>query len=292
MSLIGVTGVTGRLGSRVARALAAAGLPLRLLGRDPAKLPDLPGAVPCEKAAAPYADRDACTVALKGVGTLLMVSAHEGENRVAEHRAFVEAAAAAGVKHIVYTSFFGAAPDAIFLLARDHYATEEIIKAKIPSWTFLRNNIYADLLAGYADDGVIRGPAGDGKFAPVAIDDCADCLAAVLKDPAAHAGKTYSLTGPDEISMADLAKLLTEITGKPVKYVEETMAEAKASRAKYGAPDWLVDAWISTYTAIAAGEDWPANGTVEELLGRKPISVREAIEAQAAKRKAGGKGAL
>ena len=100
-----------------------------------------------------------------------MVSAAESEDRVDEHRTFVDAAAAAGVRHLVYISFFGAAPDATFLLARDHHVTEQHIEHSGMTWTFLRDNLYADffpLLAG--DDGVhpragrrrpgLRGGAG------------------------------------------------------------------------------------------------------------------------------------
>jgi uncharacterized protein YbjT (DUF2867 family) len=95
-----------------------------------------------------------------------MVSAAETPHRVAEHRTFVQAAADAGVEHLVYISFFGAAPTATFTLARDNWDTEQHIKASGMAYTFLRDNVYADLflyLAG--DDGVLRGPAWQGRVA-------------------------------------------------------------------------------------------------------------------------------
>src|SRR5262245_2398780 len=115
---LAITGSTGRLGGRVARSLA---VPLRLIVRDPGRAPDLSE---CEVVAATY---DNPGEALKGVKTLFMVSGAEHPDRVTQHRTFIDAAQHAGVEHIVYTSFYGAAPDATFTLARDHFATEEHI---------------------------------------------------------------------------------------------------------------------------------------------------------------------
>ena len=159
---LAIAGSTGALGGMVARQLADAGSSQRLLVRDARRAPELAGAVP---AVCSYADSTAALAALKGAKVLFMVSAAEAEDRLAEHYAFVDAAAAAGVQHVVYTSFYGAAPDATFTLARDHYATEERIKASGMAYTFLRNNLYLDFLPLMTgDDGVIRGPAGDGVF--------------------------------------------------------------------------------------------------------------------------------
>jgi uncharacterized protein YbjT (DUF2867 family) len=109
-----------------------------------------------------YGDRDAAAAALHGVDVLFMVSASESADRREQHRTFVDAAAAAGVRHVVYTSFLGAAPDATFTLARDHWATEEHLRASGMAFTFLRDSLYLDFLPALAGpDGVIRGPAGD-----------------------------------------------------------------------------------------------------------------------------------
>ena len=130
---LAVTGCTGRLGGRVARRLAGRGAAQRLIVRDPSRAPSLDGGAVVQ---ASYADADAARRTLEGVSTLFMVSAAETEDRVDQHRVFIDAAAAAGVDHISYTSFFGAALDATFTLARDHYATEEHIKASGLRWTF------------------------------------------------------------------------------------------------------------------------------------------------------------
>jgi NAD(P)H dehydrogenase (quinone) len=276
MGLIVVSGATGRLGGRVARLIG--GGP-RLLVRDAARAPEVAGATVAEAA---YGDGAAVRRALEGADTVLMVSASETPDRVDQHRTFVDAAAAAGVRHLVYTSFFGAAPDAVFTLARDHWATEEHIRRSGLAFTFLRDNLYADFLPFMAgEDGVIRGPAGDGRAALVAQDDIADAAVAVLREPAAHAGRTYDLTGPAAVSLAEAAATITEVTGRKVTYHAETIEEAYASRAKYDAPAWQVDAWVSTYTSIAAGELAGVSDAVPTLTGRPATSLAELLAGQA-----------
>jgi NAD(P)H dehydrogenase (quinone) len=276
---LAVTGATGRVGSRVAQRLAAAGVPLRLVVRDPSRAPELPGAV---VAVAEYADAGAARAALEGVETLFMVSGAEEKDRVATHRTFVDAAVAAGVRHVVYTSFFGAAPDCTFTLGRDHWATEEHLRASGLTWTFLRDNLYLDFVPYFAgEDGVIRGPAGDGRMAGVAIDDVADVAAAVLRDPAAHAGQAYPLTGPQSLTLAEAAEIVTAAGDRAITYHAETVPEAYASRASYGAPSWQVDAWVSTYTAIAKGELDGVTPHVERLTGHPARSLAELAAAPA-----------
>ncbi|OKI31445.1 SDR family oxidoreductase [Saccharothrix sp. CB00851] len=270
MSPIAVTGATGHVGGRVARRLADAGHAQVLLVRDPSRAPRLPGTTVAQ---AEFADRDAVRAALGGVTTVLMVSAAESEDRVDQHRAFIDAAEDAGVAHLVYLSFAGAAPNATFTLARDHWATERRIEAGGLKFTFLRDNLYADFLpALVGDDGVLRGPAGDGRVAAVAQDDIADAVTAVLTDPAAHVDRTYELTGPEALTLHEVAAVLAESTGRTITYHPETVEEAYRSRASYGAPDWQLDAWVSTYTAIANGELARVTDAVPTLTGHPATS--------------------
>ncbi len=277
--MLGITGATGQLGGRVARLLAAAGADQRLLVRTPAKAPTLPGATVVQ---ASYGDRDAVRRALDGLDTVLMVSASESERRLDEHRAFVDAAAEAGVRHLVYISFYGAAPDATFLLARDHHVTEQHIEHSGMVWTHLRDNLYADFLPEMAGpDGVIRGPAGDGRVSAVAQNDIAAAATAVLLDPGAHQGRTYSLTGPDAFTLTEAAATMSRVLGGDYSFQDETLEEAYASRAAYGAPGWQVDAWVSTYTAIAAGEMSGVTGDVELLTGRPATALADLLAGRA-----------
>ena len=157
-----------------------------------------------------------------------MVSAAEAADRLDQHRAFVGAAAEAGVRHVVYTSFQGAAPDCTFTLGRDHWATEQAIRETGLACTFLRDSFYADFLPLMAQDGVIRGPAGDGRVAAVAREDVAAVAAVVLADPGAHAGAAYDLTGPEALTLGEAAAVIAEVTGRPTRYVDETLEEAYA----------------------------------------------------------------
>lgn len=268
---IAVTGATGVLGGMVARNLAEQGTPHRLLVRTPANAPRLPDTTVHTFS---YGDQAASQSALAGAHTLFMVSAPESAKRLDEHRSFIDAAAAAGVAHIVYTSFAGAAPDATFTLARDHYVTEEYIKGSGMDWTFLRDAFYIDLLEHFiGDDGVIRGPAGDGRAAFVARADVARTAAGVLVNAASHNGRTYNLTGPEALTLTEVAATISRIRGRDVTFHNETIEEAYASRASSGAPDWQLDAWVSTYTAIATGSMATVSTNVEDITGERPMTL-------------------
>jgi uncharacterized protein YbjT (DUF2867 family) len=275
---LALTGVTGHIGGRAARDLAASGLELRLLARAPERVPPLAGATVLPLT---YGNTPEAVAVLAGVEVLLMVSASEDADRRAQHLGLVDAAAAAGVRHVVYTSFIGASPDATFTLVRDHYATEQRIRAAGMDFTFLRDNLYADFFPDMAGpDGVIRGPADDGAVAAVARADVARAAAAVLRDPAAHHNQTYDLTGPEALTLSEAAAVISEVTGRPTRFVHETLDEAYASRASYGAPDWQVEAWVSTYTAIASGELSAVSDHVRQLTGREALSLRALLSGE------------
>lgn len=274
---IAITGATGNIGGAVSAALAADAVPFRMLVRDASRAPELPGT---EVAVATFADVDASRTALQGVEVLLMVSAAEAQDRLDQHRAFVAAAADAGVQHVVYTSFLGAAPDATFTLGRDHWATEQAIRESGMAFTFLRDSFYLDFVEDLVgEDGVIRGPAGDGAMAAVARADVARVATAVLHDPDAHRDQTYELTGPEAITLAQAAAIVSEVRGRTVSYHPETLDEAYASRARWNPEPWQADAWVSTYTAIAEGALAHVSGDVERITGRPPMSLREVLAA-------------
>ena len=232
-STTAITGVTGKLGGTVATGLQDLAPQLRLLVRDAGRVPRLEGDV----AVMEYGDAEASRKALTGVDVLFMGSAGENPDRVHQHQVFVEAAAAAGVGHIVYTSFLAAAPDATFTLARDHWYTEQHIRESGMAWTFLRDSFYLDFFPGIVDEhGVMRGPAGNGRVGAVARQDVARSAVAVLRDPSPHAERTYDMTGPEALSLTDMARIIGEAQGREVTYREETVEEAYASRAHYGAP--------------------------------------------------------
>jgi len=275
--VIGVTGATGGLGGRVARHLAERGVEQRLVVRDAARAPSLPGA---ELAVSPdYGDGEAMRRALEGVDTLFLVSASEDPDRMTLHRSAVDAAAAAGVERVVYTSFLAAAPDTTFTFGRDHFHTEEHIRASGMGHTFLRDSIYLDYVPFFASaDGVIRGPAGEGRVGAVARDDVADTAVAALLDPR-HEGRAYEVTGREAYTLAEAARILTQVSGREVVYVEETLEEARASRAPSGAPDWEIEGWVTSYAVIADGSLDVVTDTVKRLAGHDPMTLAEFLAA-------------
>lgn len=275
--LVAVTGATGAIGGRVARALADRGRRQRLVVRDPDRAPRLPGAEVAT--AAGYHDREGMAAALRGVDTLLLVSAREAPDRVALHRSAVDAAVDAGVRRIVYLSFLGAAPDATFTFARDHHHTEQHIRAAGLAFTFLRDSLYLDFLPGFAGaDGVIAAPAGDGRVAAVARDDAAAVAVAALTQDG-HDGRAYDVTGAERSTLREVAEQLTRFAGRTVTYRPETVEEAYASRAVYQAPRFEVDGWVSSYLAIARGELDVVADTVQRLTGRKPQTLPDYLAA-------------
>lgn len=268
--LIAITGATGFVGGLVAERLAEQGAELRLIVRDPAKAPRISGVDVA--AASSYGAKAEMEAALRGVDTLFLVSAREAADRLEQHYSAIDAAAAAGVSRIVYTSFCGAAPNATFTLAREHHATEQAIAQSGMAHVFQRQNLYSDVLPLFADpNGFIRGPAGDGFFAPVTRSDVADVAVALLTDDSQD-GEIVNVTGPDRLTMDHVVNRLTALTGKLFDYERESIEDAYASRAHFGAPDWQVEAWVTTYTAIAEGELDVVSDSVERLAGHPPTS--------------------
>ena len=124
------------------------------------------------------------------------------------------------------------------------------------AFTFLRDNFYLDFMEPFAgEDRVLRGPAGDGRVGMVARADVARVAAAVLRSPDEHAGVTYTLTGPEALTLTEVAATLTAARGRALPVPQRDDSTRRTSRAqKYGAPDWQVEAWVTTYTAMAAGQ--------------------------------------
>jgi NAD(P)H dehydrogenase (quinone) len=265
---IGVTGATGGLGGRVARRLADHGVAQRLLVRDASRAPQLERAEVATFGG--YDDADGVRSALAGVETLFLVSAAEDRDRVALHRAMVDAVVGAGVRRIVYTSFVGAAPDCTFTFGRDHFHTEEHIRATGVGHTFLRDNLYLDFIPGLAGpDGVIRGPADEGRVAAVARDDIAEVAVRVLTEDG-HDGQTYDLTGAEAFTLAEAAEELSRASGRLVTFTDETIEEARESRRPSGAADFEIEGWVTSYAAIAAGEVEAVSDCVQRFLDREP----------------------
>lgn len=271
--LIALTGATGAVGTRLARRLLEAGARQRLVVRNPSRLKEVPGAE--VRQASGYGVRAEMRAALEGADTVFLIPAAEAPDRVEQHKIAVDAALAAGARRIVYLSFVAAAPETTFTLGRDHWHTEQHIRASGLAWTFLRMNLYMDFIPTMVGaDGVIRGPAGKGRVAAILRDDVAATAAAVLTSTG-HDGSTYELTGPEAFSLAEAAAQMSEASGKAIRFHDESDEEAFASRAAYGAPEFEVRGWVSSYWAIRDGSLSRVSADVRRLTGRDPVSLRE-----------------
>jgi NAD(P)H dehydrogenase (quinone) len=247
--------------------LARRGVRQRLIVRDVSRAPAPAGAEVVW--ASSYGDAAGMRRALAGVRALFLVSAKEAPDRVRQHKTAVDAAVAAGVERIVYLSYLGAAPDATFTYARQHFQTEEHVRATGVPHTFLRSSAYLDIVSYLpGPDGVIRGPAGDGRVAPVSRDDIAEVVEAVLRGDR-HDGQTYEMTGPTALTLAEIARQLSRAVGRRFRYEQETLDEARASRRSTGAPDWEIEGWVTSYAAIAAGEMDGVSDAIPKLTGHE-----------------------
>ncbi len=268
----------GELGRRVAEWVARLGMPQRLLVPHGVGTPELPRAEVVE--VGDGGEAGGLGRALADVETLFLVPMRERADRARVLEAMVDSAVRAGVRRIVYHSFVGAGPDATFTFARDHHATEQHIRASGVAFTFLRGGVFMEVLRYIVgDDGVIRGPAADGRFAPIARDDMARVTSVVLAAGDAHDGASYTPTGPERLSMADIAAAFTTATGSRVSYVSESIEEAYASRRAYGAPEWQVEGWVTTYLQVARGEIDIVTDHAERLTGRPPTTLSSFLQA-------------
>ena len=273
--MIGITGVTGNLGSYVADLVDKKGIASVHLARSPERAKIYESA---EIRRMSYTNTPEVVEALKGIDILLMVSARENPERVKEHKEFLNAAKLAEVQHIVYTSFYGADEKATFTLSRDHAQTEAYIKELGFTYTFLRDNFYLDFLIDMAlENGEIRGPAGSGLVSAVARKDTSRVAAEILLNPKEWENQSLNLTGPENLSMQEIVALLSKESGKTITYVDESLEEAYESRKKWPAQTWEYDAWVSTYTAIKAGEQAGVSTDIEKVLGHPASSLLDIL---------------
>jgi NAD(P)H dehydrogenase (quinone) len=305
--MLAVTGATGQIGGKVAARLALLGLPQRLIVRDRSRAPKLPGADIFQVSS--YGDPVAMGKALSGVETLFLVSAQEimgvikqskdnntaipYYDRLHQHICAVSAAAAVGVGHVIYLSFLNAAPDATFILAREHFRTEEFVRSTGVAFTFLRQGLYMDNVPMHVmGDDVIRAPAGQGRVAWIARDDIADAVVAVMTG-SGHEGQTYNLTGPETLTMEETAEQLSAVIGRKVSYQAQTPHEARALRNMSrmtdheairratmgtGITDMELEGWISHYLQIATGEAGPVSDSVPRLTGHPAQSLADYLK--------------
>jgi NAD(P)H dehydrogenase (quinone) len=282
MTTYAVTGATGHLGALAIEALLARGVPaadLVAIARTPGRATGVE-ALGVGVREGDYARPDTLRTALKDVDELLLVSGSEVGRRVAQHGAVIEAAKAAGVRRVAYTSITRADSSPI-VLAPEHRATEELLRASGLAYTVLRNNWYlenyTDRLAEHLARGVILGATAGGRIAAAARADYADAAAAVLTGPG-HDGRVYELAGPP-LTLAGLAAAITEVTGTPVSYRDVSTAELVAALGQAGLDPEAAGFVAALDEGIARGDLDIADDTLTRLIGRAPTPLETVLRA-------------
>jgi uncharacterized protein YbjT (DUF2867 family) len=228
---------------------------------------------------ADYGDPVALAAALHEGDRVFMTSIHAGyDERVALHQSFIETAAARAVAHVVYLSFVGAGPDAIFRHGRSHGATEQMLAESGIPFTAMRNGMYADGIPGWFDaDGVSDGPGGSGRINFSYRPELAEAIAVTLTE-AGHEGRVYDIVGPEPVSLEELARIASNVTGNAYRYESGSEEDWAARRYAMGRQEWQVEAGLSSYRALAAGEFDVRSDDYRLLTGREPLSVAAVIE--------------
>ena len=276
MAKIALTGVTGNLGGIVSRLCRENGIKVKNLARNKEKAEKM-GFSDVFKSN--YDKSEDTVKSLEGIDVLFMVSGSENPNRVQQHKDFIDAAKMAKVSHIIYLSFYNASKNSVFTLGRDHHATEEYIKEKGFKYTFLRDNFYVDFFVALCKEyGEIKGPAGNGKVSAVVRSDVSEVVAKILENPEKWENQTLNMTGSEELTMDEITEIVSRHSGKEIKYVRETVEEAYESRKIWKAEQWEYDSWVSTYTAIAEGEQSGISNDIEKVLGRKATLLIEYLK--------------
>lgn len=280
MSIV-VTGATGHLGRLIVEALLRDGTPAAEIvaaGRTIEKLDDL-AAQGVRVARIDYTDAASLATAFEGAEQVMLVSGSEVGQRFPQHKAVIDAAKAAGVRRVVYTSAPGATTSAL-ILAPEHKTTEEYLEASGLDYTILRNGWYTENYVSSAQQGaatgVIAASVGDGKVASASRVDYADAAAAVLVG-AGHEGRTYELSGDNAWSFDELASVVAEIAGRDVTYAPLSPEKHAEALAAAGLDEGTVGFVVGLDANIRDGLLAGTSGELSALIGRPTTPLREGL---------------
>jgi uncharacterized protein YbjT (DUF2867 family) len=269
--MILVTGATGHIGSELVRLLADQGAPARALVHSPDKAAPIQR-LGLETAVGDYQQPDTLDAAMKGCDQLFLLSPPTPRQPQQEQQV-IDAARRAGVEHVVKQSVPWAGPDAPLVFSRWHGQVEQHLAQSGLAYTLLRpNNFMQNFLMSaqqVADQGILYGMFGDGRIAFVDTRDIAAVAAELLTNPG-HQGASYTLTGPEALTAAEVAERLSGATGRQVRYVDVGPDAFRQALAGAGMPGWLVDGVVEGNTMLAAGHAATVTDEVARLTGRPP----------------------
>jgi NAD(P)H dehydrogenase (quinone) len=276
-SVLGVTGASGYVGLAVIAELKSRGAKkIVAITRDPAKIADIDGV---EARAGDFYQPETLGSAFAGVDRLLLISTSNIGERLPHQIAAVDAAERAGVGHILYTSITAPYPHPSHAVSNDHFWTEARLFQTKGGWTSLRDNIYADFIVWEAqktlEAGKLFHAGGDGKRAIVFRDDIAAAAAGAMLT--AEGRELVDVSGPEALSYADIAALLTRIGGKPVEAVDVGHEGQLAGMTGAGLPPVLAEAFAGFDVAVKKGALAVIGDGVQRFAGREPLSLEAAL---------------
>lgn len=279
--MIAITGATGQLGQHVVANLlkTTAADQLVAVVRNPAKAEAL-SQQGVNVRQADYGDEGALTKALQGVEKLLIISSSEVGQRAPQHRNIIQAATAAGVKFIAYTSLLHADTSPLGL-AEEHVATEKMLADSGIPYALLRNGWYTENYLASAppalEHGVFIGAAGEGKIASATRADYAAAAARVISEEG-HAGKVYELAGDNGWTLSELAAELAKQSGKKVVYQNLSEADFAAALKSVGLPDGLADMLADSDVGASKGGLFDDSHTLSQLIGRPTTTLADSVK--------------
>lgn len=286
MNKILVTGATGHLGKATVTKLVEKvdAKNIAVMVRDAAKADDLKQ-LGVEIRVGDYDNKASLVSAFTGINKLFFVSGNDIANRIQQHENIVKAAKEAGVKHVVYTSFIRkneTETSPIAFVAASHLKAEQWLKESGMAYTFLRNGLYMDIMPMFLGErvletGAVYFPAGDGKTAFTLRDDMSLVGANVLATEG-HENKVYNISNAEAVSFADIALILSEISGKQINYVSPTKDEFVATLVGAGVPAEMAQFSAGFAEAINQGEFSQTSNDIELLTGKKPTSVKQFLQ--------------
>jgi uncharacterized protein YbjT (DUF2867 family) len=269
-----VTGATGNTGRAVVDALAERGAPVRAMVRREADRGKLRAGV--EFVVADFDDAPAVAAALDGAERAYLVTP-SSEQAQEQQKRFADLAAKAGVRHLVVLSQLGSEEHSPVRFLRYHAAVEQHVRDLGIGYTFLRPNLYFQGLLMFAGsisaEGTFFAPIGDATVSAVDVRDIAAVAAVALTEPG-HEGATYTLTGPEAITHAQIAAALTAALGRPVRFID-VPPEAFADSIRGLLPPWQIDGLLEDYAHYRRGEAATVSPAIAEVTGTAPRGIEQ-----------------
>jgi uncharacterized protein YbjT (DUF2867 family) len=282
--MILVTGAAGLNGTALVRTLSAKGIPVRALVRNVTKAAPLAALPHVEIVVADMAKPETLPDALANIDRAMLNSSADPA-MLEVQSIFIAAAAKAGVKHVVKLSGIMPELDSPFRFARMHGEIEKRLEASGMAFTHLRSGefmpTYFRQLPSIVAKGALFLPMEDQKIASIDVGDLAEISALVLTRPG-HEGKIYPLTGPEALTMTEVAERLSAATGKIIKYINVAPEDAKKAQLAAGLPPYMADAIAELFAERRKGKESQVSPIAEGLLGRRPTSFAEFAKRNAA----------